>query len=197
MTLYRLLSKALYRDGVIVNGVLLDAIRHNSWASAQLVRFCRDQNFTAEQLKVTGVGTFGGILETLHHIITCDGSYLRRLADSTLLPWADGSKPEADFNTLEQWNEEARLLWEDVLSQPIDTERIIVVDDGTRACRAGIFIAQALNHANHHREQVCAILTGFGIEPPDIQAWEYAWHTARIWDLPPAETTSPATVASE
>jgi hypothetical protein len=69
---------------------------------------------------VTGVGTFGGILATLHHIITC----------------------------------------------------------------AGIFIAQALNHANHHREQVCAILTGFGIDPPDIQAWEYAWTTNRIWDLP-------------
>jgi uncharacterized damage-inducible protein DinB len=57
------------------------------------------------------------------------------------------------------------------------------VDGGTRATRAGILIAQALNHANHHREQVCAILTGFGIEPPDIQAWEYAWHAERIWDL--------------
>lgn len=167
-----------------MNEVLLDAIRHNNWATKHLLAFCRDQNFTAEQLEVTGVGTFGGILATLHHIITCDGSYLRRLADSDLLPWADGSKPEADFDTLEQWAEEARLLWEDTLSKPIEVERIIIVDDETRGTRAGIFIAQALNHANHHREQVCAILTGFGIEPPDIQAWEYAWQTHRIWDLP-------------
>jgi hypothetical protein len=39
-----------------------------------------------------------------------------------------------------------------------------------------------LQRARGHREQVCAILTGFGIEPPDIQAWEYAWATGRIWD---------------
>jgi uncharacterized damage-inducible protein DinB len=76
-----------------VNEVLFDAIRHNNWATRSLLTFCRDQNFTAEQLEVTGVGTFGGILATLHHIITCDGSYLRRLADSDLLPWAAGSKP--------------------------------------------------------------------------------------------------------
>ena len=62
----------------------------------------------------------------------------------------------------------------------------MIVDDNTRGTRVGIFIAQAINHANHHREQVCAILTGFGIEPPDIQAWEYAWQTNRIWDLPAA-----------
>lgn len=174
-----------------MNEVLFDAVRHNNWATGELVAFCRDQQLTAEQLEVTGVGTFGGILATLHHIITCDGSYLRRLADSELLPWADrrspegdAGPPEADFATLARWAEEARLLWEDVLSKPIDVERVIVVDNGTRACHAGIFIAQALNHANHHREQVCAILTGFGIEPPDIQAWEYAWSTARIWDLP-------------
>ena len=45
----------------------------------------------------------------------------------------------------------------------------------------------AINHANHHREQVCAILTGLGIQPPDIQAWEYAWSAERIWDLPESE----------
>jgi uncharacterized damage-inducible protein DinB len=170
--------------GDIVNDVLYDAIRHNNWATQSLLQFCRDQNFTAEQLEVTGVGTYGGILATLHHVIVCDGSYLRRLADSEELAWADGSMSEADFETLAQWAEEARLLWEDLLTKSIDVERVIIVDNGTRATRAGIFIAQAVNHANHHREQVCAILTGFGIEPPDIQAWEYAWATGRIWDLP-------------
>ena len=36
--------------GDIVNEQLLDSFRHNSWATRQLVQFCRDQNFTAEQL---------------------------------------------------------------------------------------------------------------------------------------------------
>jgi uncharacterized damage-inducible protein DinB len=163
-----------------VNEILLDAIRHNNWATKQLVVFCRDKDLSDEHLTTLGVGTFGGILETLRHIITADGSYVRRLADSALA-WVD-SDEKADLQRLEVWAEQAKQLWEQVLSKPIDAERVMIIDDGVREVRAGIFVAQALNHANHHREQVCAILTGFGIEPPDIQAWEYAWATGRIWD---------------
>jgi uncharacterized damage-inducible protein DinB len=161
-----------------MNEILLDAIRHNNWATKRLIQFCRDQEFSAEDLRVRGVGTFGGILETLQHIVDCDASYARRLA-GTEPWWADG---EAQLGTLLIRASEVEQVWEEVLAKPIDVERVVVVDEGTREVRAGIFLAQALNHANHHREQVCAILTGFGIQPPDIQAWEYAWDTERIWD---------------
>jgi uncharacterized damage-inducible protein DinB len=165
-----------------LNDLLFDPIRHNNWATGSLIEFCRAQNLTAEQLEITGVGTFGGILATLDHIVRCDGSYLRRIADRPL-EYVD-SEPATDLETLATWNAEAGDLWEYFLTQPIDVERVLIVDDNTRGTRVGIFIAQAINHANHHREQVCAILTGLGIEPPDIQAWEYAWTSGRIWDLP-------------
>lgn len=164
-----------------LNDLLLDPIRHNNWATGSLIDFCRAQNLTAAQLEVAGVGTFGGILATLDHIVRCDGSYLRRIADRPLA-YVD-REPATDLETLAGWNAEAGTLWEYFLTQPIDVERVIIVDDDTRGTRVGIFIAQAINHANHHREQVCAILTGLGIEPPDIQAWEYAWESKRIWDL--------------
>ncbi|MET9314091.1 DinB family protein [Kribbella sp. NPDC003505] len=164
-----------------LNDVLYDPIRHNNWATASLIDFCRAQNLTADQLQITGVGTYGGILATLDHIVRCDGSYVRRIADRPL-DFVD-SEPAADLETLARWNAEAGDLWEYFLTQPFDVERVIIVDDNTRGTRAGIFVAQAINHANHHREQVCAILTGLGIEPPDIQAWEYAWTSRRIWDL--------------
>jgi len=164
-----------------VNEILLDAIRHNNWATDQLVTFCAAQDLSAEQLATPGIGTFGGILATLRHIITADGGYVRRLAD-TQLPWVDSSDTATDFALLKVWTRELSDLWELVLAKPIDAERVIVIDDGVREVRAGIFLAQAVNHANHHREQVCAILTGLGIQPPDIQAWEYAWATGRIWD---------------
>jgi uncharacterized damage-inducible protein DinB len=173
-----------------LNDVLYDPIRHNNWATKSLIKFCRDQNLTAEQLEITGVGTYGGILATLDHIVRCDGGYLRRIADSPL-DYVD-SEETPDFNTLERWNDEAGALWEEFLRKPIDVERVIVVDNNTRATRVGIFIAQAINHANHHREQVCAILTGLGIQPPDIQAWEYAWTHRRIWDLPESDRPTPA-----
>ncbi|RZT12602.1 putative damage-inducible protein DinB [Kribbella sp. VKM Ac-2569] len=167
-----------------LNDVLYDPIRHNNWATGSLIRFCLAQNLTAEQLEMTGVGTYGGILATLDHIVRCDGSYLRRIVDRPV-EFVDG-EPATDLETLGRWNADLGALWEVFLTQPFDVERVIIVDDNTRGTRAGIFVAQAINHANHHREQVCAILTGMGIEPPDIQAWEYAWETERIWDLPAA-----------
>ncbi|WP_433513971.1 DinB family protein [Nonomuraea sp. CA-143628] len=163
-----------------MNEILLDAVRHNNWATKRLVRFCQDQDLSAEQLQVRGVGTFGGILATLRHIITSDGSYVRRLGDAEL-GWVD-SDEDTDLRELLVWASEAEQLWEQVLAKPIDVERVVIVDNGAHEVRAGIFVAQALNHANHHREQVCAILTGLGIQPPDLQAWEYAWDTGRIWD---------------
>lgn len=39
--------------------------------------------------------------------------------------------------------------------------------------QSSIPIVQALHHGTLHRGQVCAILTGLGIEPPDLQVWTY------------------------
>jgi uncharacterized damage-inducible protein DinB len=161
------------------NALLRDPIRHNVWATGHLIRFCRDQNLAPAQLAAVGVGTFGTISQTLHHIVQWDEIYLRRVADRPVefLP-----EQPPGFDELERRNAEAGVGWEELLAAPIDPERVIVVQDGARETRAGIFLAQAINHANHHREQVCAILTGFGLQPPDIQASSYALVTARMWD---------------
>jgi uncharacterized damage-inducible protein DinB len=162
-----------------MNEVLFDSIRHNNWATGRLVEFCREQNLSEEQIRARGVGTYGDIRETLNHIVVCDGSYVRRLLDIPL-EWAD-SEADVELAQLAERAAELSVLWEQVLASPLDVERVRVIDDGAEEVRLGIFVAQALNHANHHREQVCAILTGLGIQPPDIQAWEYAWVTGRIW----------------
>jgi hypothetical protein len=59
---------------------------------------------------------------------------------------------------------------------------VAVVDDGALEVRAGVIVAQALHHGNAYREQIYASLTSLGVEPPDIQPWEYAWATGRIWE---------------
>lgn len=158
------------------NQIILDSVRHNNWATGRLLEFCRP--LTEEQLATPGIGTYGGILATLDHIIRCDGSYVGRLAGEKP-GWT--SEPAAGIDELRGWNNHAGQLWERLVAEPFDTERVIIIYDGASAVRAGIFIAQAINHANHHREQVCSILTGFGIQPPDIQAWSYGWVTGRMW----------------
>jgi uncharacterized damage-inducible protein DinB len=89
---------------------------------------------------------------------------------------------DAELDELPARAEEAGQLWERLLSEPVDAERVFVVDDGALEVRAGVIVAQALHHGNAHREQICAILTSQGLEPPDIQSWGYAWATGRIWE---------------
>jgi uncharacterized damage-inducible protein DinB len=57
-------------------------------------------------------------------------------------------------------------------------------DDEVFAVRAGVFLAQALHHANEHRAQVCTILSAGGYEPPDVSAWGYALATGRMTTRP-------------
>jgi uncharacterized damage-inducible protein DinB len=168
-----------------VNGALLEAFRHNAWATQQLLEFCRD--LPAEQLTAPGVGTYGGILETFNHIVLSDARYLRRLAGSGP-PWVDsdgGADPgdvdpaSIDIDQLESRVREMEKLWEGLLSEPFDAERIILLDQGAYQAHAGVLVAQALHHGNAHREQIGAILTGAGMQPPDVQVWAYADATGR------------------
>jgi uncharacterized damage-inducible protein DinB len=162
-----------------VNEALREAFRHHAWAMRRLLTFCRD--LSPEQLGSTPAGTYGTALAVCSHLVRSDGSYLRRLTGADGPDWSFGAA-EAEIDQLLVWAEEAAGGWQRLLDEPIDPERTIVVDQGANEVRAGIFVAQALHHGSAHREQVCAILTALGLEPPDLQAWGYAWETGRIWE---------------
>ena len=59
--------------------------------------------------------------------------------------------------------------------QKVRPEDTVEVDwDGQpRAVPKTILLLQVIEHAHEHREQVKSILTLMGIEPPDLQGWEY------------------------
>src|SRR5687768_6006276 len=127
-------------EGGSVNGALFEAFRHNSWATRQLLAVCRD--LSEEQLAASATGTYGSIRATFNHLILSDGRYLRRLAGGAPA-WVD--RPEdVDLDELAVWAEEAGQRWERLLSEPVDTERVVVVDDGALEVRAGVIVAQAL-----------------------------------------------------
>lgn len=158
--------------------VLLDASHHNNWATKELLKVCA--GLDPEQLGSTSSGSYGDILATFSHIVNSDGSYLWRLTESS--PEWFRAREQADFDQLLARVDELSPLWEQYLSGQLDGERVCVVDDGAYEVRAGVIVAQALHHGNAHREQICAILTGLGIEPPDVQPWEYAVAFKRIWE---------------
>lgn len=159
-----------------MNEALLDAFRHNSWATKQLLAACR--SLSEDQLTATARGSFGSILDTFNHIILSDASYLSRLHGSAPA-WLVRREQSVDFDQLVARVEETERLWEQYLAEPIDAEQVLVLDNGGYEAHTGILIAQALHHGNAHREQICAILTSVGVEPPDIQVWAYAEATGR------------------
>jgi hypothetical protein len=76
-------------EGGSVNGALLEAFRHNSWATRQLLAVCRD--LSEDRLAASATGTYGSIRATFNHLVLSDGRYLRRLAGGAPA-WVD--RPE-------------------------------------------------------------------------------------------------------
>jgi uncharacterized damage-inducible protein DinB len=162
---------------------------HNVWANKTLLDACR--TLTQEQLTSPATAAFGSVIETFNHVVTSDGAYLRSLG-GPLTEWVAAAEREWEKYP-EPWiNEEARVpivgldelaqrideagrLWESFFStEEFDADRVTIHDLGTYECPAGIVMAEVFHHGSVHREQICAMLTGFGIEPPDVQPWGFA-----------------------
>jgi uncharacterized damage-inducible protein DinB len=165
-----------------MNEALLDTFRHNAWATMRLLEVCGD--LPQEQLIAPGKATFGGILETLHHTVWSDAQYLARLTGDRQ-EWLAGDEDEiAGIDVLRTRAEETAARWERFAGEAFDSEAQMLLDQGTYETHAGVVLAQALHHGNAHREQVCALLTGLGLDPPDVQAWAYAEATGQARELP-------------
>lgn len=165
--------------------LLLEAFRHNAWATKRLIDFCKP--LSAEQLKATPPGTYGTIIGTLNHAIYADVNYLPRLKITRPAWAADEDDTVSDMAELERRVDETAQLWERYLADPLDARHRLSLDAGAYEAESFVPIAQALHHGNAHREQICAIITALGIQPPDIQVWSYAEATGHA-----REVTRPA-----
>jgi len=158
-----------------MNEILTEAFRHGAWATKTLIAACRD--LSSEQLRRPARG-FGSILATLNHVVLSDGGYAAILTG--IRPaWATDGSETGDIDQLEARADETARLWEELLSKPLDAERLLLLDEGEYECHAAVVVAQALHHACAHREQVRAGLADLGVKPPDLQPWEYAVQAGR------------------
>ena len=168
----------------MTNPILADAFGHHTWATLVLLDLCAD--LTDEQLATTVPGTFGSLIGTLRHTVAADASYLDLLA-----PGEVTSIDEEDRLGITELR--ATMLacgeaWDRLASSDLDGTREVTRnrDDGsTSTAPLSIRIVQALHHGTDHRSQVCTALTSLGIEPPEIDAWAYAWKDDRLAETPP------------
>lgn len=159
---------------------LHDLAQHNAWATAQILAFCRELD--EPMLNRTVPGTFGTVIETLRHMIDSEASYLFRLTGAwSAYPWR--MDEAVGLDALAERAAALATTLERFLAADWDSERLGEArgDEGeVFAVRAGVFLTQALHHANEHRAHVCTILGALGHEPPDVSAWGYALAAGRM-----------------
>ena len=163
--------------------MLLEAFRHHAWANKQLLAACRGLPHEQLTLPGTAAGTDRGILAIFNHIIQSDRGYVSRRGDRP--DWVENEEDTADLDELERRADENAQVWERFLSQPLEATKLIILDQGAYEAEKSVLVVQALHHGNAHREQIGAILTGLGIQPPDIQAWAYAEATGHARERSP------------
>jgi uncharacterized damage-inducible protein DinB len=163
-----------------MSSLLSDPLGHNSWATRQVLDFCR--RLRPEQLQATVTGTYGTILSTLQHIIEAEAGYRFRLSGDEPA-WRKRVKDTADLTALAEMVDDMAAFWNRFIDADFDPDRSMrySIDrsgNGRREIeevdvKAGVLVAQVLNHGNEHRAQIFTILTTIGIEPPELDGWLY------------------------
>jgi uncharacterized damage-inducible protein DinB len=144
---------------------------------------CRGLPHEQLTLPGTAAGTDRGILAIFNHITRSDRGYASRRGERP--DWVENAEDTTDLVELERRADENAEVWERFLSRPLEATKRIILDHGAYEAEQSVLVVQALHHGNAHREQICAILTGLGIEPPDIQAWAYAEATGHARERSP------------
>ncbi len=162
---------------------LADAFAHHAWATVRLIDSCLE--LSPSQLATAVPGTYGSILDTLRHLVGADCGYLSTVTGGLV---ARIDEARMDLPALRAVMERNGAAWSTFVARDLDPDDILVRrrDDGSEVrAPLGIRLAQALHHGTDHRSQVCTALTTLGIEPPEIDAWAYAWQDGRLVETPP------------
>ena len=162
---------------------LADAFAHHVWATDVLLATCA--SLTPEQLASGVPGTYGSILDTMRHLVAADAGYLALLSGGAVPEVVD--EAALDIAAMRAVMATDGPAWQALLADGTDPDETMVRhhEDGSQsAAPRGIRLAQAIHHGTDHRSQVCTALTALGIEPPEIDAWAYAWQVGTLTETP-------------
>lgn len=163
---------------------LEDAFAHHTWATLRVIDACHALG--PEQLEKTVPGTYGSILETIRHLVGADVAYLFVITGGKR---SAIEEEEMDLPELRAAMTENGPAWSSLLAEAPDPDAIVVRhrDDGSEShAPMSIRLAQALHHGTDHRSQICTVLTTLGVEPPEIDVWDFGREDGRVFQTPPA-----------
>lgn len=166
----------------MTKSLLPDAFAHHVWATITLIDACLA--LSEEQLATNVPGTYGSIVDTMRHTVAADASYLALLTGGAV-PEVDDEK--SDLAELRAAMERHRPVWASLVAGTLDPDETVTRyrDDGSQShAPLGIRVAQALQHGNDHRSQICTAITTLGVEPPEIDVWAFAKEDGRLSEAP-------------
>ena len=148
---------------------MLRQMRHDVWATEQLLERCR--SLTEEQLQLTAPGTYGTIQKTFAHIVRANEGYLNTYG-LIPQPFIELTAPlEEIASRLARVRDAVEQLF---MSKEVDFDQKI--HDQRRKLDLELWVPLALfaHHGRDHRSQIGTILTVNGLEAPELDVWAYA-----------------------
>lgn len=146
--------------------------RYNAWQNASVFGVC--ERLSDAQRKEDRGAFFGSIHATLNHILWADQMWLSRFGAAPTPAVASIPKGLSLFDEWEALTTERRRFdsviqnWADSLDPKTFDGDLTWVSGATgreMTRSKALLVAHIFNHQTHHRGQVSALLTGFGIKP--------------------------------
>ncbi len=167
----------------MTRSLLEDAFAHHVWASLKVIDACLA--LEPAQLETSMPGLYGSIIDTVRHLVEADAGYLFVISD--------GERPAIDDDQMDLAQLRATMAddgpaWSAVLARDLDPDNVVIRhrQDGSEShAPLGIRLAQVIHHGTDHRSQICTALTSIGIEPPEIDVWNFGQHEGRTFETPP------------
>ena len=164
----------------MTRSLLADAFDHHVWATLVVLDLLAP--LTEDQLATIVPGTYGTILDTARHLVGSDRWYLFTLTEGAV---DEIEESTMDVAALRATMEPDAAHWRALLETDPDPDEMFTFhrQDGTKSHATwGVRLAQAIDHGTDHRSQLCTGLTSHGIEPPEIDAWAWAFANGKHWD---------------
>jgi uncharacterized damage-inducible protein DinB len=164
------------------SGLLDDAFGHHVWATLRLIDVCLELD--DEALRAPALGTYGSILETMRHLVGADSWYLHVMSRGRVEPIEEEA---LDLRGLREAMERQGRGWSEVLGTFPDPSEDVVRrrEDGSEShAPFGMRLAQVVHHGTDHRSQICTALTALGVEPPEIDVWDFGFQDGRVFEVP-------------
>ena len=147
---------------------LVELIRYNNWANAQVLAAC-------QTLAAAAPGAYGTIRDTLEHIIRAEADYVGRLTGNRPQPsfkWGD-QPALADLSAFADQVAGALL---DAIQRIPPTHIVHEEEDGnTLDYQARALFIQVINHGIEHLTNITTMLGGLGLPAPEVDGWGYLW----------------------